>query len=45
MKITQEVRDYAQKKGIEEEKALEEGMKEMSKTFKDQGSQIYTKPA
>jgi phosphomethylpyrimidine synthase len=45
MKITQDVRDYAEKKGVEEEKALEEGMKEMSKTFKDKGSQIYSQPS
>ena len=45
MKITQDVRDYAVEKGLEEEKALEEGMKEMSKTFKDKGSQIYSEPA
>lgn len=45
MKITQDVRDYAREKGIEEEKALEEGMKEMSKTFKDRGNQIYNPSA
>ena len=43
MKITQDVRDYAEKKGIEEEKALNEGMKEMSDTFKEKGGEIYTK--
>ena len=41
MKITQDVRDYAQQKGIEAEKALEEGMQEMSKTFKEKGGKIY----
>ena len=45
MKITQDVRDYAEKKGLEEEEALKEGMKEMSQTFKDKGSQIYSEPA
>jgi phosphomethylpyrimidine synthase len=44
MKITQDVRDYAEKKGLEEKEALREGMKEMSKTFKDNGSQIYSEP-
>lgn len=43
MKITQDVRDYAEQKGLEEEKALEEGMKEMSDTFKEKGGEIYTK--
>jgi phosphomethylpyrimidine synthase len=45
MKITQDVRDYAENKGLEEKEALEEGMKEMSQTFKDKGSQIYSEPA
>jgi phosphomethylpyrimidine synthase len=43
MKITQDVRDYAEQKGIEDEKALDEGMKEMSDTFKEKGGEIYTK--
>ena len=42
MKITQDVRDYAQQKGLEEKQALEEGMKEMSETFKEKGGEIYT---
>ena len=43
MKITQDVRDYAEQKGLEEKKAIEEGMKEMSDTFKEKGGEIYTK--
>ncbi len=43
MKITQDVRDYAEQKGLEEKQALEEGMKEMSDTFKEKGGEIYTK--
>ena len=42
MKITQDVRDYAKKKGLEKEKALEEGMKEKSDEFKEKGSEIYS---
>jgi phosphomethylpyrimidine synthase len=42
MKITQDVRDYAEKLGIEEKEALDEGMKEMSETFKEKGGEIYT---
>ena len=42
MKITQDVRDYAQQKGLEEKQALEEGLKEMSETFKEKGGEIYT---
>jgi phosphomethylpyrimidine synthase len=43
MKITQDVRDYAEQKGMEETKALDEGMKEMSKSFKEKGGEIYSK--
>jgi len=43
MKITQDVRDYAEQKGMEETKALGEGMKEMSESFKEKGGEIYSK--
>jgi len=43
MKITQDVRDYAQQKGVEETQALGEGMKEMSASFKEKGGEIYSK--
>lgn len=42
MKITQDVRDYAEQKGLEEKKALETGMSEMSESFKEKGGEIYT---
>ena len=45
MKITQDVRDYAEQKGVEEKQALKEGMKEMSDTFIEKGGEIYTNPA
>ncbi|MFK8044117.1 MAG: phosphomethylpyrimidine synthase ThiC [Crocinitomicaceae bacterium] len=41
MKISQEVRDYASQKELDEQKALEEGMKEKSAEFKEKGSEIY----
>ncbi len=41
MKITEDVRAYAEKEGIDEETALEEGMKAKSKEFRDRGSEIY----
>jgi phosphomethylpyrimidine synthase len=42
MKITQDVRDYAEQKGINDvNKAIETGLKEKAKEFKTQGSQIY----
>ncbi len=43
MKITQDVRDYAEQKGLEEKQALDAGMKEMSNSFKEKGGNIYTK--
>ena len=43
MKITQDVREYAKQKGVEETKALDEGMKEMSESFKEKGGEIYSK--
>lgn len=44
MKITQDVRDYAEKKGLENlDKAIEEGMEEMSEEFKKEGNEIYNK--
>lgn len=42
MKITQDVREYAEKKGIGDVSiAVEEGMKEKAAEFKQQGSEIY----
>jgi len=43
MKITQDVRDYAEQKGMEETQALDKGMKEMSESFKEKGGEIYSK--
>ncbi|HTF82032.1 MAG TPA: phosphomethylpyrimidine synthase ThiC, partial [Cytophagales bacterium] len=41
MKITQDVREYADKQGIEVDNALVEGMKAKSEEFKVKGSEIY----
>lgn len=41
MKISQEVRDYANKEGLEDSEALEKGMKEKSDEFVEKGSEIY----
>jgi phosphomethylpyrimidine synthase len=43
MKITQEVREYAAKKGLDEAAALEEGLKEKAEEFRKSGSEIYLK--
>ena len=41
MKITQEVRRFAEEKGISEDTAVEEGMKEKAEAFKQAGAEIY----
>ena len=41
MKITQDVRDYAAQKGLEDQAALEAGMKEKAEEFKKSGGKIY----
>lgn len=44
MKISQDVRDYADEKGLDNvDQAIEKGMEEMSKEFKDKGGEIYNK--
>ena len=41
MKISQEVRDYADQQGVELDAALEKGLKEKAEQFKNLGSEIY----
>ena len=41
MKITQDVRDYADSLKVDENKALEIGMKEKAEEFKKAGSEVY----
>ncbi len=41
MKITQDVREYAKNKGLNEEQALREGMQEKSVEFREKGARIY----
>ncbi|ATL46540.1 phosphomethylpyrimidine synthase ThiC [Chitinophaga caeni] len=41
MKITQEVREYAQSQGLNETQALEQGMQEKAKHFVEQGGEIF----
>jgi phosphomethylpyrimidine synthase len=41
MKITQEVREYAQRKGLTEEQALTAGLEEMKREFRKRGHEIY----
>jgi phosphomethylpyrimidine synthase len=42
MKITEEVRNYAKDKGIDEETALRRGMEEKSGEFRKKGSKLYS---
>ncbi len=41
MKISQEVRDYAAQKEIDDQQALTTGMKEKAEEFKEKGSEVY----
>jgi phosphomethylpyrimidine synthase len=41
MKITQDVRDYAAKKKIEEDEAIQIGLQEKAEEFRKAGSEIY----
>jgi phosphomethylpyrimidine synthase len=43
MKITQDVRDYAQCQGIDSEQALKQGLEEKRQEFLAKGSEIYIK--
>jgi phosphomethylpyrimidine synthase len=44
MEITQQVRDYAEAKGLDEARALEQGMADKAQEFRSRGSEIYVKP-
>jgi phosphomethylpyrimidine synthase len=41
MKITQDVRDYARDRGLQEEAALERGLAEKAEEFIQQGAEVY----
>jgi phosphomethylpyrimidine synthase len=41
MKITQDVRDYARDKGLQDSEALERGMQEKAREFRQQGARVY----
>ena len=43
MKISQDVRDFAEKEGVSEQDALQKGMEEKSAEFVKQGAEIYSK--
>jgi phosphomethylpyrimidine synthase len=41
MKITQDVREYAEKQGVSEQEALDKGMQDKAKEFVDSGAEVY----
>ncbi len=41
MKITQDVREYAEKQGVSEQEALDKGMKDKAKEFVESGAEVY----
>jgi phosphomethylpyrimidine synthase len=41
MKITQDVRDYAEKQGLADAEALEQGLRDKAKEFVESGAEIY----
>ena len=43
MKITQDVREYAEKRGVSEQEALQQGMEQKAIEFVKKGAEIYTK--
>ncbi len=43
MKISQDVRDFAAKEGVDEQAALSKGMEQKAAEFVQQGSQLYRK--
>ena len=45
MKITQDIRDYAARKGLDATTAIEQGMEEKAKEFVDKGAHVYTPTA
>ncbi len=43
MRITEDVRRYAEEKGIDEAAAIERGLQEKAKEFQETGTEIYAK--
>ena len=43
MKITQEVREYADKQGVQLDEAMQKGLQEKADEFRQSGSEIYRK--
>ncbi|MNW21817.1 Phosphomethylpyrimidine synthase [compost metagenome] len=41
MRITQDIRDYAEQNGLDTQEAIQTGMKQKAEDFKAAGSSIY----
>jgi len=41
MKITEEVRQYAASQGVTESQALERGLEEKAREFRERGAEVY----
>jgi phosphomethylpyrimidine synthase len=41
MKITQDVREYAEKQGLAEAEALKQGLRDKAKEFVESGAELY----
>ena len=44
MKITEEVRDYAARRGVAEDTALEQGLADKAEEFREAGAELYRAP-
>jgi phosphomethylpyrimidine synthase len=44
MKITEDVRKYAAQNGIDENVAIEQGLRDKAEEFQHGGAEIYSKP-
>ncbi len=42
MRITQDVREYAQRHGLSGDRAIERGLAEKSREFRESGGEIYS---
>jgi phosphomethylpyrimidine synthase len=45
MRISQDVRDYAEQKGMDLATAVEIGLKEKSTEFRESGAEVYREPS
>jgi phosphomethylpyrimidine synthase len=44
MEITRQVREYAEREGLDESRAIERGLAEKSEEFRERGSKLYVEP-